>query len=242
MWGENRRRPNNRAAPAFDSSGEQVSPEFFLGTSGPRGTLLHSRAGAGWGATTNGSPSIGPTPVARATSNEALIPHHLFKFFPENLNKESDMNLRLALALILTLLLLSFAKASTAQTPPLIVVIPDTVTGIVDFQAHTNTDDVRVTDTCVYRIDANSPDVDTPVACVLVASGTAPGPDEQSPSGEGVIVNIRVTIPILPVDQIFGLRNVGAIDGQTIQSVLSANSGILPFAIVAPLFIVQGLN
>ena len=152
------------------------------------------------------------------------------------------MNIRLALAFIVTILSMWITTQATAQTVPLILLTPDAVTGEVTFRANTNVDDARVVETCVYRVDANSPDPSTPVACALVTSGIPPEPHEQTPSEEGVVVSIVATIPILPEDQTFGLRNVRAIEGQPIQSELSANSAVLPFAIVAPLFIVQGSN
>jgi hypothetical protein len=140
---------------------------------------------------------------------------------------------RLGFVLLIALFIMAFAQNATAQTVPLIVLTPDSVTGEVTFHVDTNTADTRLTETCIYRIDVNSPDPLTPVACAPPSAGT------PSASG-GVLLDIPVTIVILPEDQVFGARNIATVAGQTVESNLTSNSAVLPFGVVAPLFVVPG--
>lgn len=149
-------------------------------------------------------------------------------------------NLRLGFALLVSLFVLAFAQSAAAQSTVLVVLTPDSVTGEVTFHVNTATNDARLTDVCVYRIDINSPDPSTPIACSTPSGGRVPTLTEQAPSGEGVVLDISVVIPILPEDQVFGAKNIATVAGETIPSVFSSNSAVLPFGVVAPLFVVLG--
>lgn len=150
------------------------------------------------------------------------------------------MNFRLGLALLFTLGFLVFSQNANAQSAPLVVLTPDGVTGEVIFKVNTNTNDARLTESCIYRIDARSPDPDAPLACAPVTEGREPVGDEVVPSGEGVVLEIPLVVSILPEDQHFGVRNIADIAGTPISSALSSNKAVLPLAVVAPLFVVEG--
>ena len=146
-------------------------------------------------------------------------------------------NARLAIAMFLTFAIMVFAGRAGAE---LFVLTPDAVTGQVEFHVNTNTNDARLTKTCVYRIDALSPDVDVPIACVDVSAGRAPVGSEISPSGEGVFLAIPAAVSILAEDQIFGVKNIATVAGVDVPSIIGPNTTVLPMGVVAPLFVVLG--
>ena len=146
------------------------------------------------------------------------------------------MNLRLILVLLFALL---FSQSASAQTP-LVILTPDGVTGEVIFQVNTATNDSRLTETCIYRVDAGSPDPSVPLVCAPTSEGRPPVAGEEAPSGEGVVLELPLVVSILPEDQTFGARNIVTVEGSQIQSALSSNSAVLPFGVVAPLFVVIG--
>ncbi len=140
------------------------------------------------------------------------------------------------------ILALTITNAAHAQTQPLIVLIPDTITGQVEAKLNSNTDDTRLVEVCIHRIDQNSPDPEAKVGCAPYATGQVPlDASEEAPSGEGLVYRIPFTVVLIPnQDQIFVARNYADVGGGTILvSADSANSALLPQPVSPPIFIVR---
>ena len=141
------------------------------------------------------------------------------------------------LALIL-LTLVMCAPGAFAQDATPVVLDLDTVTGEVSVRLSTSTDDPRYVRTCLYRIDGNSPDPLAEVVCGAFQGGTPTDPADPTKGFIGTLTWNTVLVP--SEDQVYVARNFADIGGgMEIVSADSANSGILPSAITAPLFVVS---
>lgn len=136
-----------------------------------------------------------------------------------------------------------FALEADAQTvsPPIVVLTPDIVTGTVVVKISTNTDDVRYSRTCYFRIDPASPDPAAEVACADLRIGGTPSDPLDPTKGVTNTMTVPVTI-ITGQDQLFGAKNFATVAGtaEEIPSAFSTNSAVMPGPIQSPLFIVRG--
>lgn len=146
------------------------------------------------------------------------------------------------LGLALFILTMINIGTSHAQTSPLVILTPDVITGQVTAKLNSTTNDARLIEVCVHRIDQNSPDPAAKVACAARDTGSVPlDSSEEAPSGEGLVYYIPFTVTMVPgQDQIFVARNYADVGGGAIiVSADSANSALLPQPIAPPLFIVR---
>jgi hypothetical protein len=140
-------------------------------------------------------------------------------------------------------LLLAVVSAGTASAQAAVVLVPDIVSGTVTVRLSTNVSDNRVFQTCIYRIDPGSPDVNAQIACTDIEAQNIP----TSAANGGVGWSGSITVPVTITTgetQIFGARNFASelVDGVAVEtfSTLSPNSGVMIGPISAPLFIVIG--
>ena len=146
--------------------------------------------------------------------------------------------MRLWIVSIFVMALMFTATSAFAQGAPIVVLTPDSVTGEVTVRLSTEPDDVRYSRTCLFRIDANSPDPLAEVVCGSFKSGEPTDPADPTKGFIGTLTWTTVLVP--SQDQVYVARNFADIGGgMEIVSPDSANSGLLPQPITAPLFVVR---
>jgi hypothetical protein len=120
-----------------------------------------------------------------------------------------------------------------------VILTPDEVTGEFTARANTNTDDIRLDRTCLYRVDVYSPDPTVPVVCTFTVDGREPLPGEESPSGEGVVVDmVFTTVLVSGQNQRFVVRNIALDVGGELESENGSNSGLITSRPGAPFFVI----
>ncbi len=138
----------------------------------------------------------------------------------------------------LALILLSLVVWAPGALASTVLLTPDSVTGELSVRLTTSTDDARIVRTCLYRIDSNSPDPFAEVVCGSFQGGEPMDPNDLTKGFIGVLTWNTVLVP--SEDQLYTARNFADVgDGMEIVSSDSANSGLLPRPVMAPLFIVR---
>ncbi len=155
--------------------------------------------------------------------------------------RRNDFILGVLSVVFFTMALITMANSAGAQISDPIILTPDSVTGEYTAKLNSNTDDPRLVEVCLFRIDHFHPTPETPIACTPRATGRAPLAGEESPSGNGLVYFIPFASALIPgQDQLIVARNRADVGGGTIiESPNSDNSVLLPQPLVSPMFLIE---